>query len=97
MDEQHFNELVTSIKQAGQFLRGEFEPSRTFYFDDPDVKTIREKTGLSQMQFAYLIGVKVKTLQSWEQKHHQPTGTAAALLTIVAREPEMALRALQST
>jgi putative transcriptional regulator len=47
MDEQHFNELVTSIKQAGQFLRGEFEPSRTFYFDAPDVKTIREKTGLS--------------------------------------------------
>ncbi len=61
MDEQHFNELVTSIKQAGQFLRGKNKPSRTFSFDKPDVKTIREKTGLSQMQFAYLIEVKVKT------------------------------------
>jgi putative transcriptional regulator len=96
MDEQPFDELVTSIKQAGQFLRGESEPSRTFYFDKQDVKTIREKTGLSQTQFAYLIGTKLKTLQNWEQKRHQPTGTAAALLTIVAREPKMALRALQS-
>jgi len=95
MDEQHFNELVTSIKQAGQFLRGENKPSRTFFFAKPDVKMIREKTGLSQMQFAYLIGVKVKTLQNWEQKLRQPTGTAATLLTIVAREPEVALRALQ--
>ena len=46
MDEQPFNELVTSIKQAGQFLHGESEPSRTFYFDKPDIKTIREKTGI---------------------------------------------------
>jgi len=93
MDDKLFNELVMSIKDAGRFLRGESEPSRTF--DAPDIKAIRQKTGLSQTQFANLIGVKVITLQNWEQKRHQPTGTAAALLTIVAHEPEAALRALQ--
>jgi putative transcriptional regulator len=94
MDETLFNELVGSIKEAGQFLRGEAEPSRTFHFDVPDVKKIRQKTGLSQLQFAYLIGVKIKTLQNWEQKRHKPIGTAAALLTIIAHEPEVALQAL---
>jgi putative transcriptional regulator len=91
MDDKLFNELVMSIKDAGRFLRGESEPSRIF--DTLDI--IRQKTGLSQTQFANLIGVKVRTLQNWEQKLHQPTGTAAALLTIVAHEPEAALRALQ--
>jgi len=93
MDEKLFNELVMSIKDAWRFLRGESEPSRTF--DTLDIKAIRQKTGLSQTQFANLIGVKVRTLQNWEQKRHKPTGTAAALLTIVAHEPEAALRALQ--
>jgi putative transcriptional regulator len=91
MDDKLFNELVMSIKDAGRFLRGESEPSRIF----DTLKAIRQKTGLSQTQFANLIGVKVRTLQNWEQKLHQPTGTAAALLTIVAHEPEAALRALQ--
>ncbi len=49
MDEQPFNELVTNIKQAGQFFFFFSEPSRTFSFDKPDVKTIREKTGLSNI------------------------------------------------
>jgi putative transcriptional regulator len=95
MDEKRFNKLVTGIKEAGKFLRGEIEPSRKFDFDMPEVKTIRQKTGLSQSQFAYLIGVKVKTLQDWEQERHKPTGTAAAVLTIVAHEPDVALRALR--
>ncbi|MEN8216356.1 MAG: helix-turn-helix domain-containing protein [Pseudomonadota bacterium] len=95
MDDKLFNELVMSIKDAGRFLRGESEPSRIFHFDTPDIKAIRQKTGLSQTQFAYLIGVKAKTLQNWEQKMQKPTGTAAALFTIVAHEPEAALRALQ--
>ncbi|MEN8216361.1 MAG: hypothetical protein ABFS56_08280 [Pseudomonadota bacterium] len=46
MDDKIFNELVRSIKDAGRFLRGESEPSRTF--DTPDIKAIRQKTGNSQ-------------------------------------------------
>jgi len=36
----------------------------------------------------------VKTLQNWEQERRSPTGPAAALLQIVAREPRVALRTL---
>ena len=56
-------------------------------FPDPDVKAIRESTGLSQTRFAYLIGVKPKTLQNWEQRRVRPTGPARALLTIVEVNP----------
>lgn len=33
----------------------------------PSVASVREKTGLSQLKFATLLGVSVRTLQEWEQ------------------------------
>ena len=33
----------------------------------PSVSSVREKTGLSQLNFAVLLGVSVRTLQEWEQ------------------------------
>jgi putative transcriptional regulator len=44
--------------------------------------------------FAAMIGVKVKALQNWEQHRRNPTGAAAALLTIFDREPETAMKVL---
>lgn len=96
MDKELFKDLVKSLNEARAILRGKQKPSRVFELKTPDVKAIRERTGLSQADFAQLIGVKVKTLQNWEQHRRQPTGPAAALLTIVQREPETALRALHA-
>ncbi len=41
----------------------------------------RQKTGLSQSEFAALLGVSVRTLQGWEQGRKQPSGAARKLLT----------------
>jgi putative transcriptional regulator len=60
----------------------------------PKVRVIREKTSLSQSEFALLIGVSVKTLQNWEQDRRQPTGPAVALLRIIAHEPKLAVEAI---
>ncbi len=56
---------------------------------------VREKTGLSQNQFATLIGVSKRTLENWEQGRRQPTGPARALLRILDADPAHAVRALQ--
>ncbi len=47
----------------------------------------RMKTGLSQSQFANLIGVSVRTLQGWEQGRKHPSGAAKTLLAIVKMNP----------
>jgi putative transcriptional regulator len=89
MDEKNFAELLDSVRDMGLHMRGEaVAGAMVREFPEPDVKAIRERTGLSQIQFAYLIGVKPKTLQNWEQKRVRPAGPARALLKIVEANPD---------
>ena len=95
-DDTLFNELQTSLKQAAAIRKGKMQPSRVFKVETVDVKATREKTHLSQTEFAEAIQVSVRTLQNWEQGHRNPTGPAVALLKIVASAPEVAVRALRA-
>ena len=96
MDKALFESLKQGLKEAAAIRRGKLAPGRVTEISAPDAKSIRAKIGLSQTEFARLIGVKVATLRNWEQHRRQPTGAAAALLTIVEKEPDAALRALHS-
>ena len=92
MRKQMFEELLGSVREAGAILRGREKPSRS-----SSVRVIRERTSLSQSEFAQLIGVSVKTLQNWEQDRRRPTGPAAALLSIIEHDPALAVKAIHRT
>jgi putative transcriptional regulator len=89
-----FNGLLGSVREAGAILRGQRKPSRRTVIGPSGVRAIRERTHLSQSEFARLMGVSVKTLQNWEQNRRRPAGPANALLRIIAREPQLALKAI---
>ena len=57
----------------------------------PSVARIREGTGLSQANFARLLGVSVRTLQEWEQGRRAPSGAARTLLMVASRNPKALL------
>lgn len=94
MQDEDFNELIASIKEAGKISRGEMVASRSYDFPAPDIKAIREGIGFSQSKFATLIGVNIRTLQNWEQGHRHPTGPAKVLLKLVQADPKSVVKHL---
>ena len=59
------------------------------------VAQARQSTGLSQSQFAALMGVSVRTLQGWEQGRKQPSGAARTLIRIASINPKALLAVMQ--
>lgn len=96
MKKKDFGKLVASVKQAGKIKRGKLKPSRVSRFKPADIKAIRDKLGVSQSEFALMIGVSVSTLQNWEQGRRQPDGPARALLKVAAENPEAVAEALSA-
>jgi putative transcriptional regulator len=59
------------------------------------VAEARASVGLSQQEFAVLLGVSARTLQDWEQGRREPTGAARTLLKVAVKHPKV-LRELQT-
>ena len=89
MKENDFNNLVKSIKQAGQIKKGQLNPSRRFEFRPLDINK-------SQNEFALMIGVSVSTLRNWEQGRRKPEGPARALLKVASQNPDTVSKALEA-
>jgi putative transcriptional regulator len=81
-------DLLESVKQM---KRGEF--ARVTKVEIPAAAQARARVGLSQQEFAQLLGVSARTLQDWEQGRREPTGAARTLLKVAVKHPKL-LRAL---
>ena len=79
--------LLESIRQAkaGQGVVRE----QTFVNEAIEA---RQNVGLSQQEFAEILGVSVRTLQAWEQGKRNPSKAASVLLKIAKVEPKVLLR-----
>ena len=97
MDDALFQELLAGVKDMGRHMRGEAVYGvRVTEIQEPDVKALREGAGVSQAEFARLIGVSRRTLENWEQHRSRPTGPARALLKVVASNPKAVVEALHA-
>jgi putative transcriptional regulator len=67
MDNNLFDDLVASIKEAGAIKRNEMKASRVSELELPDIKEVLEKTGLTQAEFAARLHISVRTLQNWNK------------------------------
>jgi putative transcriptional regulator len=79
------------VREGGAILRGEEPAARHFHWQEPDVRSLRQRYGLSQPKFATLLGISVGTLRNWEQGRRKPEGSARVLLQIVDRHPDAVL------
>lgn len=94
MKEELFNELLESVRQAGQIRKDRSKASRHTVIEEPDVHAIRKKYEMSQQEFSLLLGISVATLRNWEQGRRKPQGPARVLLKIVEKNPKVILHSL---
>jgi len=79
-------DLLESVKQI---RRG--KAARVTRMKVPQAAEARARVGLSQHDFARLLGVSARTLQDWEQGRREPTGAAKTLLRVAVSHPEVLL------
>ncbi|HJT66033.1 MAG TPA: helix-turn-helix domain-containing protein [Pyrinomonadaceae bacterium] len=77
-------DLLNSVKQM---RRG--QAARVTRVKVPQAAEARSRVGLSQQDFARLLGVSARTLQDWEQGRRKPTGAAKTLVRVAFSHPEV--------
>lgn len=73
---------------------GKMKPARVTKLAPDHPRVVRARLGLTQEEFAGLLGVPVGTLRNWEQGIRQPVGAAKTLLRIAAKHPKVVRDAL---
>ena len=75
------------LRSVRQMQRG--EAARATRVKPNAAAKARADVGLSQVEFAALLGVSTRTLQDWEQGRREPTGAARTLLRVASTHPKV--------
>ena len=59
-----------------------------------DVAALRKKLNMSRSQFSEVYGLKIRTVEKWEQEKNLMDTTALSYLAVIANAPDAARRAL---
>ena len=86
-DREIGNEILEGIQDIKAGRAG-----RRYTVHSYPIVRAREKAGLSQAQFAALLGVSVRTLQDWEQGRREPSAAAKTLIKIAELDPKVLKR-----
>ncbi|MEI4197739.1 helix-turn-helix domain-containing protein [Roseovarius sp. E0-M6] len=86
-----YESVSKGLEEALAFADGSMTAAKVHEVSvvDVDVAEVRQKTGLSQAEFARSIGVAKGTLLNWEHGRRHPTGPAQVLLALIAKKPSV--------
>jgi putative transcriptional regulator len=97
MKKKHFDELLRSVGEATAHARGERVPGLRVHLrsvDRSEIAAVRLKVGLTQAQFAEVLGASVGTVRKWEIGERSPSGAAATLIRVFGYDPTIVRKAL---
>jgi putative transcriptional regulator len=90
------DDIRASWQEALKYVRGEKADVviHRVIPSDSDAREARHKLGLSQREFAAVIGTAVGTVRKWELGTRRPSGAARTLIEIIKAEPKAVRRAI---
>lgn len=89
-----FESIKRGLSEAIEYSEGTLKGARVFKPDTINVKALRKKVRMTQMEFASAFGISLGTLRHWERGDRNPQGPALVLLNLVQKEPQTILRVL---
>jgi putative transcriptional regulator len=84
-------DIARHMREDGEDPTAELGP----FVEDFPPAVIRERIGMTQVEFAQALGIPVATLRNWEQGRVRIDPAARALFRILSRDPNRALAALK--
>ena len=95
MDENNFyDEIMNGLQEALDYNEGKIKArTKTISiepvpnFNATDIKRIRVELGMTQLLFAGLMGVSIKTVEAWEAGRNRPDGPARRILEMLQTDP----------
>lgn len=95
-----FESIVKGLNEAIEYENGKGK-ARTAKctvnpapeFTSQEIRDIRLLFGMTQVTFAEVMGVSVKTVEAWEAGTNKPIGSARRFLSVIKAEPELLTRA----
>jgi putative transcriptional regulator len=90
------DDIRASWQEALKYARGEKADVivHRVLSSDTDAREARHKLGLSQREFASLVGAAVGTVRKWELGTRRPSGAARTLIEVIKNEPKAVRRAI---
>ena len=61
-------------------------------FSSEEIKDIRLGFGMTQVTFAEVMGVSVKTVEAWEAGTNKPIGAARRFLSVLKADPNLLVK-----
>jgi len=89
-----FEQMMDGLNDVGAFLAGEQEGFKAFVPQGVDVKSIRNRLGMTQAKFSDTFGFSLDAIKHWEGGRRTPEAPARALLTVIDKNPAAVFTAL---
>ena len=89
-----FESLKQGLNEAINYSDGRIRNVRVYKPTPVNIKQIRKRVGMTQLEFSSAFGISIGTLRHWERGDRTPKGPALVLLNLVQKEPHTILRVL---
>ena len=92
----NFDSIMKGLDEAVKISDGELKGrkqkvsiSPVSEFSNLEIKNLRFSLHLTQLAFAQLVGVSIKTIEAWEKGTNSPNGPARRLIGMLKEDPNL--------
>lgn len=89
-----YESIMQGLNEAVEYEKGNVKAKTTLLsvaplpdIKGPDIRSLRQELNMTQVVFAAVIGVSVKTVEAWETGTNTPSGTARRMLSLLKSDP----------